>query len=416
MGAASRILVIGGGVIGVCSAYYLARKGYPVTLVEKGEICAGSSFGNAGLIVPSHSVPLAAPGVLRKALKWLLDPESPFYVKPRPSLDLLGWLWRFRGACTAAHARHATPVIRSLHYASLELFKELAAIPGLDFGFRQNGMLAVFRTEEGFEEGVEEAKLLETADVPIRLLDAAAARALEPGLSPSCVGAVFFPDDAHLVPDRFVKGLAALAEQMSVRLECGTEVVGFRTASGRIRAVVTNRGDRECDEVVLAAGSWSPRVAAGLGLRLPVQPAKGYSLTYPSPSRTPARPLMLMEAKVAVTPMGERLRLAGTLELAGLDLSVNRQRVDAIRRAAADYLVDPGDASATAVWSGLRPCLPDGLPVIGRSQQFGNLIIATGHAMIGISTGPITGLLVAQLVAGEPPAVDLAPLRPERFA
>lgn len=410
-----RVVVIGGGVIGVCSAYYLVRKGYRVTVIEKGDICAGSSFGNAGLVVPSHSIPLAAPGVLGKALRWLLDPESPFYVKPRPSLALLAWLWRFRGACTAAHVHRAMPIIRDLSYASLELYRELAAVRELDFGFEQRGLLVVFRTGHGLEEGVEEARLLGAAGVPAKVLDGPGARALEPNLSPDVAGAVFFPDDAQLVPDRFVKGLARVAEKGGACILTGTEALGFRTAGGRVLAVETSRGEIACDEVVLAAGSWSPGVAAGLGLRLPIQPAKGYSLTCPRPVRGPARPLILAEAKVAVTPMGEALRFAGTLELAGLDASINRRRVEAIRRAAAVYLADAGDLSGGQVWAGLRPCTPDGLPIIGRTWRPENLVVATGHAMIGVSTGPITGKLVAQLIAGEPPAVSLEALAPGRF-
>jgi len=410
------VLIIGGGVIGVCSAYYLAQMGWTVTLLEKAEICAGCSYGNAGLVVPSHSIPLAAPGVLGKALKWMLNPESPFYIRPRLSPELISWLWRFRGACTTAHVRRALPVLRDLSYASLVLLKELAAIEGFHFGYRQNGVLAVFRTETGYEQGAREARLLEEAGIPAKHLNASEVRSIEPGLRPEVSGGVYFPDDAHLIPDAFVRGLARIAERKGVRIRTSTEVLGLRTRGRRIVAVETTEGHFQCDEVVLAAGSWSSEIARGLRLDLPIQPAKGYSVTFRRPPNSPTVPLLLGEAKVGVTPMGETLRFAGTLELAGLDLSINRRRLDAMIRSAALYLASTQDLAVMETWRGLRPCTPDGLPLIGRLERVENLIVATGHAMVGVSLGPITGKLVAQLASDEEPMVDISLLRPDRFS
>ncbi len=414
------VVVIGGGVVGVCAAYYLARAGAHVTLVERGEIAAGSSYGNAGLIVPSHAVPLAAPGVLWRGLTWMADPESPFYIKPRLDPALVSWLWKFRAHCTAAHVRHAVPVIRDLSHASLALFRELAAIPGFDFGFRQDGVLMVFRTEAGLAGGRHEAELLETAGITAKVLDGAAARDLEPALAPGVAGGVYFPDDAHVTPDRFVRGLARIVAEMGVAVRTGTEVLGFVTSGRRVVAVETTRGAIPCGEVVLAAGSWSPGIGRALALRLPIQPAKGYSVTYEQPAGGPRLPMLLAEARFAVTPMrapaGDILRLGGTLELAGLDLSISRRRVEAIKRGARQYLALPGDLRLVEIWRGLRPCTPDGLPFVGRSRAWDNLIVATGHAMIGLSLGPVTGLLVAQLAAGENPLLDVVPLSPDRFS
>jgi D-amino-acid dehydrogenase len=411
------VIVVGGGVIGVCAAYYLARRGLPVTLVERAEIAAGSSYGNAGLIVPSHSVPLAAPGALSQGLRWLFDPESPFYIRPRPSRDLVRWLVKFARASTDAHVRRSLPVLRDLSRASLALYRELAALPALEFGFCEDGALAVYRTSAGLEHGHREAAVLEAAGITARVLDGAGARALEPALRTDVVGAVHFPGDAHVTPDRFVRGLARAAEGLGARLLTGTEVLDFGRRGRRITAVETTRGDFAADQVVLAAGSWSASLARGLGLDLPLQPAKGYSVTCDRPAAGPRRPLLLAEARVAVTPMGDALRFAGTLELAGLDLAIDRRRVAAIRRAVPRYLA--ADAAALPVreiWRGLRPCSPDGLPYIGRPAHCENLIVATGHAMIGVSLGPVSGALVAQLAADEPPAIDVAPLSPDRFA
>ena len=409
------VVVIGGGVIGVSSAYYLARDGWDVTLLDKGEICAGSSYGNAGLIVPSHVVPLAAPGVWWQGVKWMLRPESPFYIKPRASLELARWLWRFRAACTPARMRQAMPLLRRLGVESLDLYRELAEKGGFDFGFRQPGSMTVFFTAEGLAHGREEARLLAEAGVAVEVLDGPAARSAEPALRPGVVGALFCREDALLVPDRFVKGLAQLTASHGARILTGAEAIGVRTAGDRITAVETTRGALPADTVVLAAGAWSPEIGRALGLRVPIQPAKGYSLTYRRPAKGPAIPLLPAEGRFSVTPMGEFLRFGGTLEMAGMDLTINRRRVDALRRSALRCIEGAEDLALLEIWRGLRPCTPDGLPLIGRTARFGNLVLAAGHAMVGMSLGPVTGKLVAQLVAGTAPSRDLHLLDPGRF-
>jgi D-amino-acid dehydrogenase len=411
------VLIIGGGVIGVCAAYYLAERGQAVTLVEQGEIAAGSSYGNAGLIVPSHSIPLAAPGVLTKGLAWMLDPESPFYIRPRLDFDLMGWLLRFAWACRPEPMHRAIPVLRELGCASRALYDELAALEGLDFGYERKGLLLVFKTEHGLEEGRREAELLQKAGVQSKLLNAAQVREMEPSLQPSVVGGIYFENDAHLNPAEFVRGLARWVERKGVRLKTATEVLGFETSEGRVIKVKTTRGDFQSEQVVLAAGAWSPRVAHRLRVRLPIQAAKGYSITVKRPSKTfPTIPLLLGESRVAVTPLGTLLRFAGTLELAGLDFTINQRRVAAIIRAAREYLTGLEEFETVEIWRGLRPCTPDGLPIIGRAPGYENLVVASGHATLGVSLGPITGKLVAELVCNEPPSVDLTLLRVERFA
>jgi D-amino-acid dehydrogenase len=407
-------LVIGGGVIGVSSAYYLARDGWEVTLLEKGEICAGSSYGNAGLIVPTHLVPLAAPGVWWQGVKWMLNSESPFYIKPRASLELARWLWRFRAACTPGRVRRAMPLLRRLSVESLELYREFAE-KDLDFGFRQAGSLTVFATPEGLAHGREEARLLREGGASVEILDGTQARSLEPALQSGVVGALHGREDALLVPDRFVKGLAKLAESGGVRVLTGTEVIGFRTSGGRITGVETTRGKFSADTVVLAAGAWSPGVARTLGLRVPIQPAKGYSLTYRRPARAPSIPLLPAEGRFSVTPMGEFLRFGGTLELAGMDLSINRRRVEALRRKALQCIEGGEDLELLEIWRGLRPCTPDGLPLVGCPRGFENLVMAAGHAMVGMSLGPSTGKLVARLAGGSTPPADVHLLDPDRF-
>lgn len=407
------VLVIGGGVIGVCSAYFLAGRGRKVMLVERDEICSGASSGNAGLIVPSHSIPLSAPGVVEKGLKWLLNPESPLYIRFRLDFELLAWLWMFWRSCTETHVRKALPLLVALQRESLNLYEQLAA-EGLNFGFTRKGTMTVFNTKQAFEEGIKEAKLLQEHGIEAQILDADKAREKEPLLKESVVGGIYFSSDAHLDPAAFVLELADKAKQKGVDILTQTEVIGLKATGRKIEAVLTTKGEYHADKIVLAAGAWSPNLTRNLGVKLPIQPAKGYSITVFNPDKTPSIPLMLSEVRVAVTPLNGRLRLGGTLELAGLDFSINQRRGNAIRRGASQYLPQI-KGEREEVWMGLRPCMPDGLPVIGRPSNIDNLIIASGHGILGISLGPITGKIVAQMVCDEQIEYDLQLLNPDRF-
>lgn len=410
-----RVIVIGGGAIGVCTAFYLQEQGWKVDLLERGAICSGSSYGNAGMIVPSHIVPLAAPGVIARGLRWLLDPESPFYIKPRPSPALMEWLWHFGRACRKGSLRRALPVLRDLGLASRRLFDDLAE--RLAFPYEKKGMLMAFRTEKGWSEGVQEARLLERYGVQAQVLQPQEVQELAGGVSPAVQGGVYYPQDAHIVPHRFVETLAAHLKASGAGIHAETEVIGFRRSGRKVTAVETTRGSFTGEEVVLAGGSWSGVLGRHLGLRLPLQPAKGYSATYRCPAHCPPLPVFMAEAKVIMTPMGEAVRFAGTLELAGLDLSINRRRLRAVLQSVPAFLpgMDPKALDLLEIWRGLRPCSPDGLPFVGRPVACENVTVATGHATIGISLSPVTGKLVSQLLSGGVPLLDPAPLSPDRF-
>lgn len=408
------VLIIGGGVIGVCAAYYLAQRGVRVTVLERGEIGSGSSYGNAGLIVPSHSLPLAEPGALINGLKWMFDPESPFYIKPRADRDLAEWLVKFAAACTPARMRAAIPVLRDLGLASRALYDELSRL-GFDFGYETRGLLKLFVTEHQLKHGVDEAALLNEFGLEARVLNGDGVRALEPNVTDAVRGGLHFPQDAHLNPAKFVRGLAREAEKLGACIRVGVGVVGFEIDGRRLTRVRTTQGDFAPQQIVLAGGAWSPVIARGLRVKLPIQPAKGYSVTVKRSAQTPTMPLLLGETWVAVTPLGDQLRFAGTLELVGLDFSMNQRRVEAVRRGVQAYLPDTERADVIETWRGLRPCTPDGLPILGRAPTCDNVILATGHAMVGVSLGPVTGKLVAQIACGEKPLLDIAPLCVERF-
>ena len=409
------VVIIGGGVIGVCSAYYLAQKGIQVTLIEQGEIASGCSYGNGGLIVPSHAVPLASPGALGSGLRWVLDPESPFYIKPRFDMELFSWLVRFALASRVSRMLRSVPIMRDLLFASRTLYTNLAETAGFDFGFEGNGSLLVYLSNEKLHHEMEEAHLLEKFDIPIEVMDQAQAHDLEPALLPQVIGGIYYPRDGHINPHRFVTGLAEKAQGLGAEIWTKIEALGIEVSQGKITKIYTTRGDLSPKQVILATGSWSPEVARDLKLQIPIQAAKGYSITLENPSVYPKIPLSFGEARVVVNPLGDSLRLAGTLELAGMDFSINSRRVDAMRKASSAYIPGLDEAKVIEIWRGLRPCTPDGLPIISRSREFNNLIVAAGHAMLGMSLGPITGKLVAQLVSGEKDEVDVTPFRLERF-
>ncbi len=412
----SSVVVIGGGVIGVCTAYYLAKAGVKVTLVEQGEVAAGSSYGNAGLITPSDSLPLPAPGVLSKGLAWLMDPASPLYIRPRLDWDLITWLWRFRAAANTRTFRQHLSLLQVLSRYSLDLMKQMVAEENIACHFQQQGLLIMYRTTGAWQEGQKLAQQVAEFGVTYEVWSSEQVMTRMPQARPQVVGGIYYAMDAHVDPARFVQGTAQRLVNMGVTLATHTEVLDFERKSGRVRGVHTTRGTFPADAVVLAAGAWTPLLARRLGVSLPIQPAKGYSITVQRPEGFPELPLILDEAKVGVTPMGDRLRFAGTLELAGHSLAITPRRVMAIRRAVTRYLdVDPDAQPLVELWRGLRPCTPDGLPLIGRLPTYNNVVVASGHCMLGMTQGPGTGRIVADLLLERPPEIDVHPFRVERF-
>ena len=413
------ILIIGAGVIGLSTAYYLAKRGCRITILDRNPAARdGCSFGNAGMIVPSHFVPLAAPGMVAMGLKWMWNPESPFYVKPRLDADLLAWGWKFWRASTAARVAKAAPLLRDLSFASRACFEELAALPGNDFGLVKRGLLMLCKTARALDDEAKMAARARALGIPAEVLDANAVAALEPDVRMDIAGAILFPQDCHLSPARFMAGLERELENAGATFSYETEVTGWRVAGRRIEAVRTNRGEFSGDEIVLCGGAWSSAIVKGLRLPLPMQAGKGYSLTLAKPRQLPRHCAIFTEARVAVTPMDGALRFGGTMEIAGIDDAINPARVRGIVNSVPRYFPEftPEDFAGIQPWSGLRPCSPDGLPYVGRFRTYENLSTATGHAMMGLSLGPITGRVMADILHGDPPAFDLSLFAPDRYA
>ncbi len=417
MNSNPNVVIIGGGAIGLCSAYYLQKAGAQVTVIDKGEFGHGSSLHNAGYVCPSHFIPLASPGIISQGLKWMLNPVSPFYIKPRLNRDFLAWAWKFKQSCTDEHVRRVAPLLRDLHIESLKLYKQFAAMKAFDFEWTEKGLLILYRTERGKHDCEEEARLAAELGVEVQMLGRADVQALQPEVEMRAHGGLYYPGDCHLTPAKFVEGLTRHLGKSGVKLVKNTAISGLKVRGNRVSEAVTTNGSFAADEFVLAGGSWSPEIIKPLGLRLLVEAGKGYSVTIPRTEKKPRIPFICTEARVAVTPMGDTLRFAGTMEIAGVDTSITRRRVEAILNAVPGYMggFQPSEFDHVEPWAGLRPVSPDGVPYIGRFRAYPNLIAATGHAMIGMSLAPMTGKVVAEIATNAKTSVDLALLSPDRF-
>jgi D-amino-acid dehydrogenase len=414
----SDVLILGAGAVGLSTAHALLQRGIRSTILERLEPGAGSSLRNAGYVCPSHFVPLAAPGMIAQGVRWMLNPASPFYVRLRPDWDLIRWGILFWRSSTGAHVHRSMGLLRDLCTRGLSLYEQLAADPSLDFDLQKRGLLILFRTAKGEAGCAEEVHLAHSIGVEAELLNRTGLEQREPGIAFAALGGAFYPGDAHLDPEKFLRSLTAHLESRGVDIARGAGVVRMTVTSGGEMTVVTTRGTYAARNVILAGGAWSPGIVKSLGIRLPMQPGKGYSMTIPRPAKTPLTPMILAEERVALTPFRTSFRLGGTMEVGGFTLDVTRRRAQAIIDAVPRYLpeCDVREANPAEAWAGLRPVSPDGLPYIGRFRRFPNLIAATGHAMLGLTLAPVTGSLVADLITGVRPPVELAALSPDRFS
>jgi len=397
----SKVLIIGGGIVGLSSAYYLQKKGYQVTVLDKGDVVDNCSFGNAGMIVPSHFVPLAAPGMISQGIRWMFNSKSPFYVRPALNLNLINWGLKFMKHATPKHVQQSAEPLRDLSLLSKKLYEDLAKEPGFNFELTNNGILAFYKTEKA---GEEEAHLAEKANelgLDMAVLSATECKTLQPELELDVLGAVHYRCDAHLYPGKLMQDLLHYLEQNDVKIVRNKEVNKIESEGNRITKVFTGTDIWEADEYVLATGSWSPAVAKMMDLNISLMPGKGYSFMEPEPENRVTIPALLCEARVAITPMNGSIRYGGTMELDKINTKINMQRVEGIVESVPKYFPDlkPQLPAENKIWYGFRPSSPDGLPYIGRSHQKKNLIVATGHGMMGLSLGPATGLLVSQIIA-----------------
>ena len=411
-----QVLIIGGGISGLSSAYYLLQAGYQVRVIDKGDLTQGASNINAGYTAPSHIISLAAPGVINKGLKWMWNSSSPLYIKPRADLDFLDWAWKFKKSATREKVERAIPILKELNMRSRDLYEELLA--GVDFQshYQRKGLLTVYTTKAGEREEIEKAKRIREENLEVEILSKQELLKLQPALGDQVRGASYYICDSHSTPHLVMSKLANYLAERGVQFSLNEQVESLESTNGKLERVITNKDQYTADEVVLAAGSWTPELAKKLGLRIPLQGGKGYSIDVHRETQITV-PTILAEAKVAITPMQGFTRFAGTMEFSGQNDYIRKERVRAIANAAEGHYpslrLEQGELDK--VRSGLRPVSPDGLPFIGRTRSYSNLTIAAGHAMIGWSLGAITGKLVSQIVSHQKPLMDIQALLPERF-
>lgn len=408
------VLVLGGGVIGLASALLLLRAGRSVTLIERKQVGRGSSHGNCGTITPSH-LPLHAPGTVTKALKWLTKPDAPLRIAPRMDAELLRWLLRFARLCNEQDYRRVAQIKSRYLLASRERLAALIRDEGLDCEYLETGTLYVYRDPAAFEQAMPETVLLKQLGIPVESLDARTLRMKEPALNDRVVGAHFHPGDTRLRPNRYVAELARKVREAGGVIVENAEIESFRCEPGRIQGVMTAQGEFSGTEILFALGAWSPLIGRQLGLKLPIQPGKGYSITYPRPQSAPKIPLVLKERGVCVTAWDSGYRLGSTMEFAGYDDSLNPVRLAALSRGAAEYLIEPTGPAIEEQWYGWRPMTPDDLPILGRAPGWSNLTLATGHGMLGVTLSAITAQLMMELLTGRKPSLELGPCSPQRF-
>jgi len=412
-----KVVIVGGGVIGLCCAYYLQQEDHEVTVIESGDITDGTSFGNAGYISPSHFMPLASPSIIGQAIVWMLNSSSPFYIQPRLDVDLIRWCWAFWRSANNKYMHRSIPPLNEILQLSRKLMNEMRDDLGNHFRMEEKGCLMLYKTASVEKHEIELAHEAAQLGIETSVYNAAEIQAMEPNVEVDVLGGVLYPLDCHLHPGDFMQTLKTRLEAKGAKLQLNTSVTGFKTESGKVSTVITDKGEFECDELVLAAGSWLPQLSRMLKVDLLLQPGKGYSMTYPDVQHNLVHPAILVERRVALTPMGGDLRMGGTMEISGINNKVLPNRVAAIYAGAKEYFpgltVEP--LPMDKVWKGLRPLTPDGLPYIGRHTAYQNLTYAGGHAMLGLSLAAATGKLVEEIISGKKVEMDLAAFSPERF-
>jgi D-amino-acid dehydrogenase len=403
-------------VIGLFSAYYLMKSGHQVTIIDKGNLEKGCSHGNAGMIVPSHVMPMAAPGMISQGMRWMLSADSPFYVRPRMSSSLFSWGMKFYRSATMEHVAKSIPALRDLSFLSKELYQDLAR-ENNDFLYDEKGLLMLFRTDKTGAEEIEVAEVAQKAGLEVGFLSKDEVRALETGVATSAIGGVHYKSDAHLSPNKLMAFLKHELTALGVKWMLNTTVLDFEKKENKIVGIITSTGKVLGDEFVISGGAWSLDIARKTGLKLSLLPGKGYSFTLTKPIISPSIPSILCEGKVAVTPMGDKIRFGGTLEITHTnDTIIRPKRVQGIVKSINDFYptMNIETPKLDETWFGFRPCSPDGLPYIGRCDEAQNLYCATGHAMMGLSLGPATGKLIEEMINQKDLSVNTHQFQPNR--
>lgn len=412
---AKEIIIIGGGIIGLCSAYYLQKEGHQVTVVDQSNMDAGASYVNAGYLSPSHIIPLSAPGVMKKGLKWMFNSSSPLYIKPRLDVEFIKWTWAFNKSCNPRHVEKSLSVIKDISVLSQNLYEDIKRDENFKYHFEKKGLLMLCQTEKALEDEIKVAQLANREGLEAKEMNLQELHELEPEAQLNVIGATYYECDWHTTPSEFMEEIKVYLKNIGVQILMNEKVEDFEFKNQKISAIKTNKQILKADEFVLTAGSWSSLLSKKIGLNLLLQAGKGYRInSFQNTNIT--IPAILAEAKVAVTPMNGFTRFAGTMEIAGINHDINKVRVEAIASAANRYYPDIilTQEEKESAACGLRPLSADGLPYIGKTSKCTNLTIATGHAMMGWTMGPGTGKLVSEIINNKKTSLNLDPFHPER--
>ncbi len=411
-----KIIVVGAGVIGLLCAYEIRRRGGgEVTVIDKGEPGGACSFGNTGWVVPSFSSPLPGPGMVGATLRWMLSADSPVYIRPSAVPSMASWLWQFWRHCNSRDHAAGTAAITALNRHTIELFDAIRA-DGVDFEMHDSGLLCAFMTRSGYERTLAGFQAIDDAHgLEIHELKGASLMVKEPALSDDVIGGILIAGERHVRPETLNAGLVDWLTRSGVEIKTGVEMLGVTQDGLAVNGIETTAGHFAADVLLLATGSWSGRLAAELGFRLPMQAGKGYTITIDAPEVKLRGPVYFPEKQVVTSPFEGALRVGGTMELSGAGTAHDPRRLAAIRRVAEAFLPGCFEGGTQTEWMGMRPVAPDGLPVIGRAPNYDNLYVATGHAMLGVTLGPATAAAAADLVIAGHTGIPVAPFDPARF-
>jgi D-amino-acid dehydrogenase len=413
-----KAIVIGGGIIGLSTAYYLNQAGWEVTVIDKGDFFNNCSYGNAGYVCPSHFIPMATPGIVQQGLKWMLNSQSPFYVQPRLNRALIDWGWKFMRSATVEKVEAAALPLKDIAVLSQLEYEAWTRVPGLDFSYEHKGLLEIFQTEKSAEHARHTVEKAHELGLDAVLLSYEELKKMEPGTKINGIGAIFFKCDAHLYPNKLMNGLIKLLQSRGVQLLPNEEMIDVEKNQGSITKVITNKTAHDADVFIMATGSWSREAASLLNINLPLVPGRGYSVTLENSPYNIIHPAILVEGRVAITPMdGNKIRFGGTMEITSTQTPPRMKRVQGILNAVKRFFpeFDVPMPAPDKIWFGYRPCSADGLPYIGRAKNWKNVVLATGHSMLGLSLGAGTGKLVSEIINGQTTSMDITPFTVERF-
>ncbi|MEO6949012.1 MAG: FAD-dependent oxidoreductase [Ginsengibacter sp.] len=412
-----KVIIVGGGINGLCTAYYLSKNHYDVTVIDSGDITNNCSFGNMGFLSPSHFIPLASPGIVAEGLKHMISKTSPFYIKPRLNLSFLQWALKFYNSSTSKTVEKNSPHLTQLLNLSRKLMNEIRDDIGDDFEMEEIGCMMMCHSQKTFEDELKVAEAGQKLGLNVEILNRQELQSREPDVELDIYGAVLFKDDAHIQPGKFMLAMKKHLENSGVKFLLNSTVTGFKRTNNKVEEVITGNGTFAAENIILSPGSWLPHLSKMLGLKLLLEGGKGYSYTYDFVEKNIKYPAILVDGRCAITPWGHSLRIGGTMEFSGINERVLVNRMQGIYNSVKKFY--PGleieFPPKDKIWTGLRPVSPDGLPYLGKAKNFDNLYIAGGNAMLGISEGAADGKIISELVSGRKSPIDISAFTVDRF-